>query len=364
MLLKYLLVLLMAFAVPTAEAFSFKESWESFKTYINTSWTWQKTAVVTGLAGITAAVLLYLKGRKENASQNGKGSLPDSPAGSSDGQEAGPSNQARSEIDSIVREAMKNAIPALRKFNLIPNKGMSEQQATVAEVLGQINRHFYRRGYMPINLDAYRNRLKGYVFFEGGLKGTWDGLRATRTELSQDERKMLAGDYKIHLMPVLPQGLPDYYRFVALVAKTIQGNDQLRAYVNNYKFDMDPLAPEKPGALVHPLAVIYVGGGKSRAQVVLNELYGALKGVKGSGKKPRFNAKVNDLIWIAQGNSDDKLLYLDNNLHWDPSFVYYNNSFPSDDGSYDHRLKHPETGAFIEDEVCALSEPVAASSNQ
>ena len=62
MSLKYLLVLLMAFAVPTAEAFSFKESWESFKAYVSAPWTWQKTAVVTGLAGITAAVLYYLKG--------------------------------------------------------------------------------------------------------------------------------------------------------------------------------------------------------------------------------------------------------------------------------------------------------------
>ena len=62
--------------------------------------------------------------------------------------------------------------------------------------------------------------------------------------------------------------------------------------------------------IYYPRMVIYPAKGKDNGQKALNKLYAGLKDIPGLGMKPLYNAKVTDLIWIAQGDS-----YYKKNLH-------------------------------------------------
>lgn len=155
--------------------------------------------------------------------------------------------------------------------------------------------------------------------------------------------------YKIHLMPNT-YNLEFVYDIVTLMEK-----DEALRNAFSYKI-LKPSFYRKNQPFLHATQwgdkeivadiVIYFEG-KEKAQAGLNSLYRATKNIEGSGFRPRFNAQVNDFIWVAQGNADDKY---PGKKGYDENTIYC--SYPE---TVDHRLKHPETG---EDLISFTEKPI------
>jgi len=87
-----------------------------------------------------------------------------------------------------------------------------------------------------------------------------------------------------------------------------------------------------------PKIVIYVGGGKEKAQQVLDKMYEHFKDIEGLDRAPAFNERVTSFIYVTQGNRDDKILYPQ---LFEKSLVYYQ---PTITGEHkDYRLINPAT---------------------
>lgn len=149
----------------------------------------------------------------------------------------------------------------------------------------------------------------------------------------KDIGRSLVEEYKIHLMP---DG--DLTPVIIKLLKAIQNDLALQHAIaafkvltgNEYIFDGQP----------HARVVIYPTAGKANAQFALQKIYELFKDTDGLGERPRFNAKVNDLIWIAQGDS----IYKRGNFlkyYEAPNYVYYNPEFMGAKQNY--HLLHPQT---------------------
>lgn len=102
-----------------------------------------------------------------------------------------------------------------------------------------------------------------------------------------------------------------------------------------------------------PQIVIYAYG-KEDAQNILNFLFKHFKdepGAKDENGKcypPRYNGKVTDLIWIAQGNGDDKKKG-SNSEFFEPNKIYFSQKV-ADFINVKHEsffLRHPETDEIL-----------------
>lgn len=197
----------------------------------------------------------------------------------------------------------------------------------------------------------------GYVVFDNGDIGDWpriveydkqkklletikDPLKVQQHKklLSNTLENILAG-YKIHLMPAANVNLMDV---VLKIRKVIDSNPGLikvfKIYAHTYK--QKDITEQ---AEIAPIVVIYAQG-KENAQKVLNKIYETFKNVPGLNIQPRYNARVNDLIWVAQGNGNDKS---DQYAHYyeQPDRVYYRSDITGTKQNY--HLIHPETGKEI-----------------
>lgn len=108
---------------------------------------------------------------------------------------------------------------------------------------------------------------------------------------------------------------------------------------------------------VIPKVVIYMKG-KDSANLMLKLLYDFFgenepcqKGNDGECVVPRSNAKVTDLIWIAQSHGDYKS-YLRNGVYSKPGWVYFSKEFADLIGVEQESffLTHPKTGEYILDQ--------------
>lgn len=116
-------------------------------------------------------------------------------------------------------------------------------------------------------------------------------------------KKFLAHFYKIHLMPK-PEKTPKVLKMLCdLFSQTDIGD-----YVNIFKVNMR-FAPgnKKKNKVYSPVIVLYVNAPKEEnsykknAQLVLNIVRSNLAETGGSGVTPRYNKKINKLIFYAQG---------------------------------------------------------------
>lgn len=194
-------------------------------------------------------------------------------------------------------------------------------------------------------------------------------------------------NYKIHLMPQkLELFIPKLAQFfeknkdlVSVIGdikiKTIMGgllptrgfecikdtnkrlgmSPDMWAYLCPYQVDDDVLVRGK----IFPKIVIYTIG-KEVTQKVINRLYFFLKDQKDSevikeakdknGKcvPPRYNARITNLLWVAQGNGDDKNFP---SLFQEPHKLYFSEDIATSlglDKDYFY-LHHPETGEILND---------------
>ncbi len=219
--------------------------------------------------------------------------------------------------------------------------------------------------------DAKLFKQSGYYFIQGISKGSAPSVllgtvplvnlyRAPRTlygarwklrKLRPDFRKRalldLVQDYKIHLMPKKGEELAVLKQLLTFLVK----NKKAASLVSQIKIirDIDDsLDINATGTDRFPVMVIYPAeGGKKVAQKLLEMLYNEFKTTEGSDLRPRFNAKVTSLIWIAQGQGGDKdqRSYPE---YFQPGRIYYDPKAMKDDPDADYRLIHPETGKPIE----------------
>lgn len=180
--------------------------------------------------------------------------------------------------------------------------------------------------------------------------GRLDWFSLTPHEYSDAETKE-CNTFKIHLMPKLYS-----IDFIYDVAARLLTNPVLLENVQSSKFQAHNVGQHitqetmKSYSDVPPFVVLYTFS-KEKAQNVLNEVYKLFKNVPGSGIRPRFNGKLNDLIWFAQGNANTKYPESDPNYYnpenekisyEEPYRIYCSPDFPV--SGTNHHLVHPETG--------------------
>ncbi len=170
-----------------------------------------------------------------------------------------------------------------------------------------------------------------------GAKGEHELLRAINLK-KPENFKIIAGNYKIHLMPKKGEE-------VGVVKKLLDAASELNlGNINMIKLKQFPHQGTSAGDFnIKPKIVIYPATGKQNAQKVLNEVYKLFKDTEGTDVRPRDNTKVTSLIWIAQGDGDAKAGYRD---YFGPAKVYYD-PVKMGDANASYYLKHPGTGKNI-----------------
>ena len=145
----------------------------------------------------------------------------------------------------------------------------------------------------------------------------------------------LAQEYKIHLMPA-----GDLAPTMVRLLEGLKNDPELQHLIAAFKVYAWPNFNLKKNDII-PRIVIYLAAGKENAQAGLNKLFVLLKDIKGLDIRPRFNAKVTDLIWVGQGDSLYKTDPKTQAYFEQPNKVYYRPDFTGT--QQDYRLQHPET---------------------
>lgn len=113
---------------------------------------------------------------------------------------------------------------------------------------------------------------------------------------------LLSQEYKIHVQPKR--------QFVPLVAyrlgKLLQ-NEEVRKLVGEFKVKISPGGVDSRGQEM-PQIVVYPAAGRENARKLLEILKQSLKDEErhGTGKPPRYNLRVNNLLFLAQSGGDLK----------------------------------------------------------
>lgn len=171
------------------------------------------------------------------------------------------------------------------------------------------------------NLGMSAAAMGGYVVFPA---------RGSSERLAGPDKK--TQEYKIHLMP----RDEDLLAFSNELAKIIQQSSYLLDRIVRYKFIVQP-----EGAGDFPRVVLYFDR-KKKAQEALEILFHRLAHIQGTGMRPRYSAYLNDLIWVAQGNGDEKAKEENHQYYEQPDMVYFKNNYSGT--VQDYHLKHPVTG--------------------
>ena len=166
----------------------------------------------------------------------------------------------------------------------------------------------------------------------------------------------LAGSYKIHLMPRTKYAS----KLVAHLLSCIRQDEELQFLINSIKIHDNFSETKKQYKQAKKLndlcnrtvagrIVIYPAEGKSQTQQLLNKLYRLLpeETFPGLGINPRYNAKVNDLIYVAQSDGDTKSFSFFAPYYEGPYRVYYDTAFIKPIEGDDHYLTHPTTGKHL-----------------
>lgn len=171
-------------------------------------------------------------------------------------------------------------------------------------------------------------------------KKTLEGLE------TKGVHKAAVGQYKIHLMPTDKNIDKVFEQLLSLIAQ----NENLQKVLSTIKIRNEyekTLQEKEQKKEIFPRIVLYLAEGKENAQKALDILYKNFKNFDGLNEKPRYNAKLTDLIYFAQGDADSKNLYPE--LFEKLDKVYYDaQKIPPVSPNTNHYLKHPETQKDIQ----------------
>lgn len=149
--------------------------------------------------------------------------------------------------------------------------------------------------------------------------------------------------YKIHLMP-REQNL---ITFFDSVVKFILNDPELYKRIKIIKVlsNDDPVLKLAKA----PRIILYICSdkegeegmrdSKEKAQYVLDHIYAQYKNVSGSELEPEFNEKITDLIYVAQGNRDDKRAGITSKDIFDENKIYFKPGYQG--STVDFRLRNP-----------------------
>lgn len=211
--------------------------------------------------------------------------------------------------------------------------------------------YFYFEQPKPANKNAILKgvredrSVKALADLDELIKKLYNSRDPKKDEYIQQAKKerqlvadSIAHEYKIHLMP---QG--DLTPTIVTLLTLLKNDSELQNLIAAFKV----MVTDKMvvGGVYYPRIVIYPARGKENAQRALNKLYAGLKEIKGLGVKPLFNAKVTDLIWIAQGDSHYKKYNAYKPYFEPPKLIYFRNDITGKQENY--HLLHPETGKEI-----------------
>jgi hypothetical protein len=260
------------------------------------------------------------------------------------------------------------------KQSTTTDKSIGEIDAIAARVFGSDEnlkivygyRFYKNRQYQPTTLYKPHIRLADIV------KNTTYTKRFSRKKENKDTLRALTHIYKIHCMP---RSISDFlYKLFDLLER----NKEISTKISCIKYAVTlnqttDITPVEYGYLNHPLIVIYVYG-HDDTQEVLNQLYAAFKDEPGRGYQPRFNARVTDLIWVAQGHGDEKGRYLLGNdkklnpqMYWDlPNRIYFSRAVAKN-LKIPHEqfyLHHPITGEVLNSPESSIGQSVRQSTHR
>ena len=147
----------------------------------------------------------------------------------------------------------------------------------------------------------------------------------------------LVQNYKIHLMPFYPQ----VGSIVLRLLEALQKDQELRTLIQNFKFmpTFDRLHDYEGNIM--PLIVIYAASGKEKAQRLLNKIYALFKNTAGLDQTPRFNQKVTNIIYFAQGDADYKIAPWYQKYYEQPELIYYKNDITGKIEDYHLQIPRP-----------------------
>lgn len=166
--------------------------------------------------------------------------------------------------------------------------------------------------------------------------GQRTNILESQDEVDKDDREILVSQYKIHLMPKW-KDLPNT---IMKLFETIKKNSQLQNAIGHMKCSVLNIDLTDNYGQVVPRIVIYAADGKENAQLILDTVYALFKNQEGAGQTPRFNQKVNDLIYFAQGDADVKMRLEDKFLETKEKIYFNPNMIPS--GAHDgYHLRIP-----------------------
>lgn len=192
-----------------------------------------------------------------------------------------------------------------------------------------------RKDYRLDHLKRLENEI-----FQREKSGKLNELTAQAKAKYQEMLQALPQEYKIHLMPK-----EDPTIIIVKLLQALKNDPELQSLIAAFKV----IAADTifRGDTVYPIVVMYPTSGKANTQKALNKLYAVFKNDSGLGVPPRYNAKVTDLIWIAQSDSHIKSKKEYESSFEQPGRVYYSKDFTGKDKNENYHLIHPETGKEI-----------------
>lgn len=164
-----------------------------------------------------------------------------------------------------------------------------------------------------VEVKQHEKELPLYKYWQSGHRALYDALELKNKkgiELPEKKQKYAASlikCYKIHLMP-----LENVAENVFLdLAKLIKDVPAFQTTIKAFKIKCEDYKKLKEDGHI-PKIVIYVEAGKKEAQFVLDALYKKFGHEPGyTGYNPRYNERVTDMIWFAQGDGDAKWSFPD-----------------------------------------------------
>jgi hypothetical protein len=233
--------------------------------------------------------------------------------------------------DNIIKKKYDQLVALAKTDNFLKSDAKTDQNWSTSDGTARIK--FSDDGYVHFLSPDYLKGPRSSALLDDYIRNYQN------PEIAQK----LVKTYKIHSMP--EDSWESLMSFTDRFIKLLMSDSELQNLVGGFKVRIAPiLIGDQENKIIMPYFVVYIFNGKDAAQKVLDKLYNAFKGIKGLGLPPRHNAIVNDLIYVAQGNGQEKGGSY--SKYWEqPRQVYYRNDITG--SKQDYHLKHPQTGADL-----------------
>lgn len=225
-------------------------------------------------------------------------------------------------VEMTFEELVKNVKP--REFNdrelALVSKNYDKLERKDSAIKEIIFGELYKKYFPELSKTRHPRYYDGYIHFPDWHEREVNGksmsyyLREVANamrinpELSEDDarivKEILPREYKIHLMPQAAHTL----FIVEELLKAVRKDKALESVMHQIKVVNDT---HKVRSEVMPAIVVYPALGIANAQKALDRIYGHLGkyAIMGQDITPRYNQKIDELIFYAQGSGDFKKTY-------------------------------------------------------